>query len=49
MKIIPLGVVFLGVIPKQFGNRLKHIGITAQVQKTVLLGMARILGKILEI
>ena len=33
-------------IPKQFGNRLKQIGITvgtAQVQKTVLLGTARTL------
>ena len=49
MKIIPLVVGSLGVIPKQFGNRLKQIGITAQVQKTVLLGTARILGKILEI
>ena len=36
----------------QFGNRLKQIGITAgtaQVQKTVLLGTARILRKVLEI
>ena len=40
VKIIPLVVDFLGAIPKQFGNRLKQIGITvgtAQVQKTVLL------------
>ena len=46
VKIIPLIVGSLGVIPKQFGNRLKQIGITAgtaQVQKTVLLGTARIL------
>ena len=52
MKIIPLAVDSLGAIPKQFGNRLKQIGITAgtaQVQKTVLLGMARILRKVLEI
>ena len=52
MKIIPLVVGCLGAIPRQFGNRLKHIGIaveTAQVQKTVLLGMARILRKVLEI
>ena len=48
-KIIPLAVVFLRVIPKQFGNRLKQIGITAQVQKTVLLGTARILRKVPEI
>ena len=42
----------LGAIPKQFRNRLKQNGITTgtvQVQKTVLLGMARILRKVLEI
>ena len=52
MNIIPLVVGSLGAIPKQFGNRLKEIGITvgrAQVQKTVLLGTARILRKVLEI
>ena len=52
VKIITLVVGSLGAIPKQFGNRLKQIGITvrtAQVQKTVLLGMARILRKVLEI
>ena len=52
MKIIPLAVGSLGAISKQFGNRLKQIGITAgttQVQKTVLFGMARILRKVLEI
>ena len=52
VKIIPLVVGSLGAIPQQFGNRLKQIGITvgaAQVQKTVLLGTARILRKVLEI
>ena len=52
MKIIPLVVGSLGAIPKEFGNRLKQIGITAgtaQVQKTVLLGTTRILRKVLEI
>ena len=52
MKIIPLVVGSLGAIPKQFGNRLKQIDITGgtpQVQKTVLLGTARILEKVLEI
>ena len=52
VKIIPLVVGSLGAIPKQFGNRLKQIGITVgttQVQKTVLLGTARILRKGLEI
>ena len=50
MKIIPLVVGSLGAIPKQFRNRLKEIGITVkigQVQKTVLLGLARILRKVL--
>ena len=52
VKIIPLVVGSLGAIPKQFGIRLKQIGITvrtAQVQKTVLLGTTRILRKVLEI
>ena len=46
VKLIPLVVGSLGAIPKQFGYRLKQIGITvgtAQVQQTVLLGTARIL------
>ena len=30
VKIIPLVVGSLGVTPKQFGNRLKQIGITAE-------------------
>ena len=45
VKIIPLVVGSSGAIPKQFGNSLKQIGITAgtaQVQKTVLLGTVRI-------
>ena len=52
MKIMPLVVGSLCAIPKQFGNGLKQIGITAgtaQVQKTVLLGMTTILRKLLEI
>ena len=51
-KIIPLVTGSLSAIPKQFDNRLKQIGITlgtAQVQKTVLLGTARILRKGFEI
>ena len=46
VKIILLVVGSLGATPKQFGNRWKQIGITAetvQVQKT------RILRKVLEI
>ena len=52
MNIIQLVVGSLGAISKQFGSRFKQIGIavgTAQVQKTVLLGTARILRKVLEI
>ena len=52
MRIIPLVVGSFRAILKQFGNRLKQIGITAgtaQVQKTVLLGTARVLRKVLEI
>ena len=52
VKIIPLVVVSLGAVPKQFGNRLMQIGITAgtaQAQKTVLLGTTGILRKVLEI
>ena len=52
VKIIPLVLGSLGAIPKQFGNRLKEIGVTAeigQVQKTVSLGTARILRNVLEI
>ena len=50
LKIISLIVVSLGAIPKQFGNRLKETSITSetgQVQKTVLLGTARILRMVL--
>ena len=52
VKIIPLAVGSLGAIPKQFGNRLRQIGTTvgtARFQKTVLLGTARILRKVLKI
>ena len=52
VKIMQLVVGSLGAIHKQFGNRLKQIGITVgttKVQKTVLLGTARILRKVLEI
>ena len=52
VQIIPLVVGRLGAIPKQLSNRLKETGITTeigQVQKTVLLGTARILRKALEI
>ena len=51
-KIIPLVADCLVAIPKQFGHRLKKIGITVgttQAQKTVLIGTARIFRKVLEI
>ena len=43
---------FLGAIHTQLADRSKKTGITAkigQVQKTVLLGAARILTQVLEI
>ena len=52
VKFMPLLVGSLGAILKQFDNRLKQIDITAgtrQAQKAVLLGMGRILRKVLEI
>ena len=52
VNIIPLVVGSVGVILKQFHNRLKKTSIAVeigQVQKTVLLGKARILRKVLEI
>ena len=51
VKIILLVVGSLGAMPKQFGNRLKEICVTAeirQVQKTVYVGTARILKKVLK-
>ena len=51
VKILPLLEGSFGGIPKQFGNRLKQIGIiaeTAQIQETVLLGTTRIWRKVLE-
>ena len=42
MRIIPLVVGSLGVIPKQFGNRLKETG---KQGKAILLGTARTLRK----
>ena len=52
VKILPFVVGSLGAILKQFGNGLKETGVKGeigQVQKTVLLGTARILKKVLEI
>ena len=51
VKIVPLAVGTLGSVPKQFGNRLEQIDVTAgtgQVQKIVLLGTPRILRKVLK-
>ena len=52
MKIIPLVVGSSCAMPKQFGNRLKQIGITvgvAQVKITFLPRMTRIFRKVLKI
>ena len=52
VNIIPLAMASSGAIPKQFGNRLKEAGVIAEighVQKTALLGTARILRKVFEI
>ena len=43
LKITSLVVGPLGAIPKQFGDRLKETGITAEI------GTARILKKFIEI
>ena len=52
VEIIPVVIGALGTIPKLLESRIKDIGIsikTAQIQKPVLLGTARILRKVLEI
>ena len=52
VKIIPLVAGSSGAIPKQFGNRLYQIRITAgtaKVKKTILLARPQILRKVLEI
>ena len=50
--MIPVVIGALGTVPTMLESRIKEIGIsikTAQIQKTVLLGTARILRKVLEI
>ena len=42
-------VGFLGAIPKQSGNRLKEIGVTAQLRKFQIAVLLRILRKFLEV
>ena len=52
VAIIPVVIGALGTVPTMLESRIKEIGIsikTAQIQKTVLLGTARILRKVLEI
>ena len=41
MKIIPLVVGSSCAIPKQFGNSLKEIGVTAECQGKIHLGRRR--------
>ena len=51
VAIIPVVIGALGTVPTMLESRIKEIGIsikTAQIQKTVLLGTARILRKVLE-
>ena len=52
VSIIPVVIGALGTVPTLLESRIKEIGIsitTAQIQKTVLLGTARIVRKVLEI
>ena len=50
-KVIPVVIGTLGTVPKRLVGYLKEIGVNARVeliQKSVLLGTARILRKVLE-
>ena len=50
LMIISLVLASLGAIPKQFGNRLKEIGVTAEIGQVQKTEMVRILRKkVLEI
>ena len=51
VEVIPVVVGALGAIPKGLNKSLPNIGIRApeHVQKTALLGTARILRRVLEI
>ena len=52
VTIIPVVIGALGTVPTLLKSRIKDIGIslkTVQIQKTVLLGTARVLRKVLEI
>ena len=52
VKIIPVVIGALGAVPTLLESRIKDIGIsikTAPIQKTILLGTAWILRKVLEI
>ena len=52
VKIIPVVIGVLGTIPTRLKDNLKEIGIpvkASQIQKSVLLGTARILRKVLEV
>ena len=52
VKVIPIVIGVLGTIPARLKDNLKEIGIplkASQIQKSVLLGTARILRKVLEV
>ena len=51
VEVIPVAVGALGAVSKKIGQYLEQIGIDIRIgllQKTVLLGTARILRKVLE-
>ena len=52
VKIIPIVIGVSGTMPTRLKDNLKEIGIpvkASQIQKSVLLGTARILRKVLEV
>ena len=50
-RVVPITVRVLGTIPKGLVGHLESIGVNlavAQIQKTILLGTARILRRVFE-
>ena len=51
-KVIPIVLGALGTVTRSLSNYIKEIGVKTQIkliQKSVLLGTARVLRKVLEI
>ena len=51
-KVIPIVLGALGIVTRSLSNYIKEIGVKTQIkliQKSVLLGTARVLRKVLEI